>query len=169
MAAPDLETEEKKRGREAEKTFSSTPNSPYSLDNSVRVLKGVGPQAMTALEKLNLRTIGDLLRHIPRRWEDRTDFRRVADVQSGEFVTVCGRVIAVTTTYPKPKMAITKVLLDDDGAALTLTWFNQSFLERTFNALKLASKPDRRVWAGETFRLDGGDRQPGMGRIGRGR
>ena len=122
-------------------TYAAAPAGSPSLDDSLRLLKGVGPQAATALEKLNLRTVGDLLRHIPRRWEDRTDFRRVADVQSGEFVTVCGRVIAVTTSYPKPKMAITKVLLDDDGAALTLTWFNQTFMERTFNALKLAQKP----------------------------
>lgn len=111
------------------------------LDDSLRLLKGVGPQVATTLEKLNLRTIGDLLRHVPRRWEDRTDFRNVADVQSGEYVTVCGIVIAVSTTYPKPKLAITKVLIDDNGAALTLTWFNQSFMERTFNALKLSRKP----------------------------
>ena len=121
-------------------TQHPTPNTS-PLDDSVRLLKGVGPQAATALEKLNLRAVGDLLRHIPRRWEDRTNFRSVADVQSGEFVTVCGIVIAVSTSYPKPKMAITKVLIDDDGAALTLTWFNQTYIERTFNALKLSRKP----------------------------
>jgi len=112
-----------------------------NLDISIRVLKGVGPQAMTALEKLEIRTLGDLLRHVPRRWEDRSDFRPVSQVQSGEFVTVCGIVIAVSTTYPKPKLALTKVLIDDDGTALTLSWFNQTYLERTFNALKLSRKP----------------------------
>ncbi len=122
-------------------TQHSTPNTLPRLDESLRLLKGVGQQAATALEKLNLRTVGDLLRHIPRRWEDRTNFRSVSDVQSGEFVTVCGIVIAVSTTYPKPKMAITKVLIDDDGAALTLTWFNQPYIERTFGALKLSRKP----------------------------
>ncbi len=121
-------------------TQHPTPNTSR-LDDSLRLLKGVGPGAATALEKLNLRTVGDILRHIPRRWEDRTNFRSVADVQSGEFVTVCGIVIAVSTSYPKPKMAITKVLIDDDGAALTLTWFNQTYIERTFNALKLSRKP----------------------------
>lgn len=111
------------------------------LNASIRVLKGVGPQAMTALEKLELRTVGDLLRHVPRRWEDRSHFRAVADVQSGEFVTVCGIVIAVSTSYPKPKLTLTKVLIDDNGAALSLSWFNQPYLERTFNALKLSRKP----------------------------
>ena len=135
------------KGKGVSQEPSPTPNTQHPtpstsrLDDSLRLLKGVGPGAATALEKLNLRTVGDILRHIPRRWEDRTNFRSVADVQSGEFVTVCGIVIAVSTSYPKPKMAITKVLIDDEGAALTLTWFNQTYIERTFNALKLSRKP----------------------------
>jgi ATP-dependent DNA helicase RecG len=104
-------------------------------------LKGVGPQAAALLGKLGLNTVGDLLRHIPRRWEDRTRFRRVAEVQNGEFVTVCGLVIAANTTYPKPRLQITKVLLDDGGSALTLIWFNQPYLEKTFKGLAAARKP----------------------------
>ncbi len=110
-------------------------------DAPLQFLKGVGPQGALALGKLNLRTVGDLLRHYPRRWEDRSNFQRVADVQNGEFVSLCGIVIAVSTAYPKPRMALTKVLVDDDGAALTLTWFNQPYLEKTFLALKAARRP----------------------------
>src|SRR5580693_8542963 len=82
-----------------------------SLDDSLQFLKGVGPQGATVLAKIGLHTVGDLLRHIPRRWEDRTHFRRVAQVQSGELVTVCGTVFAATTKYPKPRVQITEVLL----------------------------------------------------------
>src|SRR5581483_2552999 len=116
-------------------------NGALSLDDPLQYLKGVGPQAAALLGKLGLRTVGDLLRHIPRRWEDRTKFRRVAEVQNGEFVTVCGLVIAANTTYPKPRLQITKVLLDDQGSALTLTWFNQPYYEKTFKALAAARRP----------------------------
>ena len=102
------------------------------LDDSLQFLKGVGPQGAAAFAKLELHTVGDLLRHFPRRWEDRSHFRLVSNVTSGEFVTVCGTVIAATTKYPKPKMQITEVLLDDHGAALKLLWFNQPYMERTF-------------------------------------
>ena len=44
-------------------------------------IKGVGPQVSAALGKLGLHTVGDLLRHIPRRWEDRTHFRRVTSAR----------------------------------------------------------------------------------------
>ncbi len=112
------------------------------LDDPLQFLKGVGPQAATILAKLGLNTAGDLLRHIPRRWEDRSHFKRVSDVQSGEFVTVSGLVIGATTTYPKgPRLSLTKVLLDDNGSALTLTWFNQPYLEKTFRGLLAARKP----------------------------
>src|SRR5690348_14444844 len=102
-----------------QKVFSQAavglPDDGLSLDDSLQFMKGVGPQASAALERLNLRTVGDLLRHVPRRWEDCTDFRRVADVRNGEFVTVHGIVVAAGTTYPKPRLQITKALLDDGG------------------------------------------------------
>ena len=110
------------------------------LDDTLQFLKGVGPQVAATLEKLELRTVGDLLRHLPRRWEDRTRFRPIADVQGGEFVTVRGKIIAATTKYPKPRMQITEVLLDDDGSALKLLWFNQPYLEKTFKTLQAAHK-----------------------------
>jgi ATP-dependent DNA helicase RecG len=110
------------------------------LDDTLQFLKGVGPQVAATLEKLALRTVGDLLRHLPRRWEDRTRFRPIAEVQSGEFVTVSGKIIAATTKYPKPRVQITEVLLDDDGSALKLLWFNQPYLEKTFKSLQAAGK-----------------------------
>lgn len=107
-----------------------------SMDDQLRFMKGVGPQGATALEKLNIRTVGDLLRHYPRRWEDRTNFIHVSDIQNGEWVTVRGIVIAALTKYPKgPRLAITEVLLDDQGNALRLIWFNQPYVEKTFRAL----------------------------------
>ncbi len=110
------------------------------LEDSLQFLKGVGPQVAATLEKLELRTVGDLLRHLPRRWEDRSHFRRVSDVQSGEYVTVRGRIIAATTKYPKPRVQITEVLLDDEGSALKLLWFNQPYLEKTFKTLQLGNR-----------------------------
>jgi ATP-dependent DNA helicase RecG len=112
-----------------------------SLDDPLQFMKGVGPQAAAALSKLGLQTVSDLLRHVPRRWEDRTHFRRVEEVQNGEFVTVCGLVLSTTTTYPKPRLPLTKALLDDGGSALTLTWFNQPYIEKMFKGFAASRKP----------------------------
>ena len=117
------------------------PEIALDLQSPLSFIKGVGPSVAEAFGRLNIKTTGDLLRHIPRRWEDRTHFRRVADLQAGETVTVSGVVLAVTTKYPRPKMAITQALLDDGGTALTLFWFNQPFMERTFKALAASRRP----------------------------
>jgi ATP-dependent DNA helicase RecG len=114
--------------------------SALSLEDSLQYLKGIGPQGAAALAKLEIQTVAQLLRHVPRRWEDRTHFRRVRDVQHGEFVTVCGMVIAVTTKYPKPKLALTQALLDDNGTALTLLWFNQPYMEKVLLGLAGAGR-----------------------------
>lgn len=128
------------RPTESAHTASLKAKSALSLEDSLQYLKGIGPQGAAALAKLEIQTVAQLLRHVPRRWEDRTHFRRVRDVQHGEFVTVCGMVIAVTTKYPKPKLALTQALLDDNGTALTLLWFNQPYMEKVLLGLAGAGR-----------------------------
>ena len=89
----------------AEPQNSSQP----SLDDKLQFRKGFGLQAATLLAKLGIVTAHDLIRHIPRRWEDRSHFRHAPEVLNGEFVTLRGRIRAVNSSYPKPKMVVTKV------------------------------------------------------------
>jgi len=110
----------------------------------------VGPQVAEKLLKLNLRSVGDLLRHYPKRWEDRTHFRSMSQVRSGEFVTLCGHVIAVSTRYTHQKMAITEALLDDGEGAVKLIWMNQPYMEKTFRGF--ASTQKQIVVYGQTKR-----------------
>ncbi len=112
-----------------------------SLTDPLQSLKGIGSQLSEKLAKLNLFTLGDLLRHYPHRWEDRSRFPRIADVRPGDSVTLRGIVIATTTRYTRARLSITEALLDDDGSAIKLIWINQPFMERTFRALATARTP----------------------------
>ncbi len=109
-----------------------------SLGETLQFIKGVGPHLAATFAKLGIITVGDVLRHIPRRWEDRTYFRMVAEVRSGELVTMQGIVMGVGSTQPRPGMRITKaVLTDKDGGSFTLVWFNQPYLEKTFKTFQM--------------------------------
>lgn len=62
------------------------------MERSVGRLKGVGPQKQKALEKMGIRSVGDLLTWYPRRYVDRN---RQEDYffQEGDLLTVFGQVV----------------------------------------------------------------------------
>lgn len=111
------------------------------LQTPIQYVKGVGPHVASLLAKLDIRTAYDLLRHYPRRWEDRTHFAHAGQLKGGELVTLRGLPLSVGTTHPRPGLSLTKALLDDEGAAITLVWFNQPYMEQVFRKLIAARRP----------------------------
>ncbi len=108
-----------------------------SLEDEVQYVKGVGPGGTQLLGKLGIHTAGDLLHHIPRRYEDRTSFRRISDLRVGEFATISGRVVAADNqSTSRRNFAITKVLVDDGTAAAQLVFFQQPFLLKQFQEIQ---------------------------------
>jgi ATP-dependent DNA helicase RecG len=104
-----------------------------SLDDEVQYVKGVGPSAAQILAKMNIRTVGDLLRHIPRRYEDRTRFRQIADLVPGEASTIQGRVLGAENRPTNRKnFLLTKVLIGDDSAVAQVVFFQQPYLQKHF-------------------------------------
>ena len=66
------------------------------LTDEVMYLKGGGPATAQLLAKLGISTVGELLYHVPRRYEDRTNFRRIRDLRMGEPATIHGYLNAMT-------------------------------------------------------------------------
>jgi ATP-dependent DNA helicase RecG len=107
-----------------------------TLNRPVTALKGVGEKVAGDLARLGLLTLGDLLWHLPRRWEDRSHFVRLSDVKNGQTVLVSGKLAAVENRPTKNRLVITKVTLDDGSRAVaSLVWFNQWRLKATFEKL----------------------------------
>src|SRR5579872_6722958 len=112
-----------------------------SLDDEIQYVKGVGPSVAQVLARMGIATVGDLLRHIPRRYEDRTCFRRIADLAPGEAATVHGRVVAAENVPTSRKnFTLTRLLLDDDSAIAQLTFFQQPYLLRAFQEMARAHR-----------------------------
>jgi ATP-dependent DNA helicase RecG len=106
------------------------------LSDEVQYLKGVGPGLAQVLAKLNIITVGDLLRHIPRRHEDRTNFRRISDIRHGELATIHGQVMDASLLTTKRKgFTVTKVLLGDGSGMAQLVFFQQPYLQKSFKLM----------------------------------
>ncbi len=97
------------------------------LGAAVQYVKGVGPQRAVALARGGVRTLEDLLYHVPLRYEDRRSFARIADLRPGMKVSVRGRV-AVAGLRRARRMTLYEVRVEDESGRLKALWFNQPFL-----------------------------------------
>ncbi len=134
--------------REKETSPSSAP-SDDSLKKPIRYAKGVGEQRAKLLKKLGIETIEDLLMYLPRRIEDRSVIKKIAQLRHGEKATVQGRVRALDVIRPRANLEITKVAIQDNTGVLYAVWFNQPWLKTQF------SKGERVSLYGQAERLYG--------------
>ena len=91
--------------------------------------RALGPKTGKALEaQFGLRTVGDLLRHYPRRYYTRGELTDLSSLREGDHVTVLARVDHVTL-HPMPgqgRRSRGEVIVTDDRAKLMLTFFFRS-------------------------------------------
>lgn len=94
------------------------------FETPVEFLKGVGPQRASMLNKeLNIFTFGDLIQHYPFRYEDRTKFYTVSEID-GEmpFVQLKGKVLKKELVGVGAKKRLVAQFSDGTGH-LELIWF----------------------------------------------
>ena len=82
---------------------------------------------------LGVHTVGELLRHYPRRYEQRGELTDLADLRDGEHVTVLAQIKAVTTRPMRNRRGkLTEVTVTDGRGTLTLAFFRQPWREKEF-------------------------------------
>ncbi len=91
----------------------------------VTVLRGVGPVIARHLDRLGLGSMGDLLHHIPVRYEDLELRGSLRDVPEGERKSLFGTVTADPAWIPSGQGRWEAVLICDDPSSteVTLQWF----------------------------------------------
>ncbi|HEU0286923.1 MAG TPA: ATP-dependent DNA helicase RecG [Nocardioidaceae bacterium] len=101
-----------------------------TLDTRLDSVLG-GKSAKPLATHLDIRTVGDLLRHYPRRYAMRGELTPIADLQEDEPVTVMAKVVEVNTRdwfdrkQRRKRVRIEIIVADDEGDRLLLTFFNQ--------------------------------------------
>ncbi|HEX6401152.1 MAG TPA: ATP-dependent DNA helicase RecG, partial [Actinomycetota bacterium] len=88
-------------------------------------LREKGEEAHAVLAGMGIRTAGDLIRHYPRRWIDRSTVQRIGDLRVGEPATVLGHVRAVSKRLTRRRQSMVTVTVADGTGALDLMFFNQ--------------------------------------------
>src|SRR3954465_5884185 len=115
------------------------------LDTSISYLKGVGPARADAFRRLGVITAGDLLYHIPHRYEDASTVAPIASLEPGMHGTIIGRVISKGIIPTRRGLRIFQAVLKDDTGMIEASWPGQPFLDRTIEKgdMMLLSGPVR--------------------------
>ncbi|MBN2241600.1 MAG: ATP-dependent DNA helicase RecG [Acidobacteria bacterium] len=104
------------------------------IEDSVGSLDGIGPQRTEALAACGIRTVGDLLAHIPFRYEDRSRFRPISSLKENEWALVCGEVCRAGAYRTRRRgFSIFEMLVRDDRGGIRVKLFNQPYAARLYS------------------------------------
>jgi len=90
----------------------------------------VGPKRAEALARLGIRTVADLLYHVPHRYLDATTVTPLARAEVGREVTCVGRVVRTGILPTRRGLRVFRAVLKDDSGLLECAWPGRPFLER---------------------------------------
>jgi len=114
--------------KESPSTHEPADESRLGLNAPVTVISGIGPTQARRLKRLGIETISDMLHFFPRRHEDYTQLKPIAQLQYGEQVTVIGTIRATRLRQHRGGTPIINCLVADGSGSIQATWFNQPYL-----------------------------------------
>lgn len=100
--------------------------------SAISTLKGIGEKTEQLFHKLNIYTIGDLLRHFPRGYEVYEEATPIAEIEEGKIVTVTGAIYGKVQVSGKSNMQVVTLYVKDLTGTLKVVWFRMPFLRNTF-------------------------------------
>lgn len=101
------------------------------LNEDVETIKNIGPARANHLRHLGIYTVGDLIEHFPREYEDRSIITPIAHMEEGGIYTICG-ICGNLKTSGFRQRTVTKMMVKDDTGEAELIWFNQPYLKDAF-------------------------------------
>ena len=99
------------------------------LSDPVTMLKGVGPARAKQFAALNIFTLGDLICHFPRGYEDRTKLLPIEKLQPD--VPACFKAMVMNaprTSHIRKGLDLTRVQVADHSGRLNVTFFNNKYV-----------------------------------------
>ena len=108
-----------------------------NLNKDVKYVKGVGPNRIILLNKVNIFTLKDLITYFPRDYEDRSKPHNICECIDGEEALIEAIPTGKISEYRKGKMVISRLIVRDQTGTCYITWYNQGYLKNIFFPEKL--------------------------------
>lgn len=101
------------------------------LQIPIKQIPGVGEKTETALKKLNIFTVSQLLQHYPRRYEDRREKVNLNEFNTGKKIHTLAKVVS-HDWFGFGRMKTLKIQINDGTADAFLLCFNRPFMKNSF-------------------------------------
>ena len=126
--------------RTPKRTKSSRRRPPATFDDEnplardVSVLGRIVPVSRKALTSLGIKTVYDLLWHLPRRYEDWRNVRSISEALEGIELTIVAEVASIGVKYLRGGRTATEAIVRDGSGSLRVWWWQQPYLARSLKA-----------------------------------
>ena len=139
------------------------------LNKSVQYIKGVGPNRVSLLKRLDIETLGDLISFFPREHEDRSKPKTISSLVDGEEALISAFPIGrMNEIRIRKNLTICKLFVRDETGGLEIDWYNQSYLKNNFTTNKRYSfygkvsvKGSRITMQSPVYDLEGNNKNTG--------
>lgn len=92
------------------------------------------PSQKSALRKLGIETIGDMLRHLPVRYDRAGGESAIIGAEHGASVTILGTISKLETRRSwKRKIPVGEAVLTDNTGSIPIRWFHQPYMVKKFS------------------------------------
>jgi len=96
----------------------------------VTCLKGVGPAVAEKLIRLNIITVGDLLFHLPLRYEDKTRLWPMSTLVPGQSALIEGEVVKTIVQTARSRVLVSTLREQDNEVTLRFFRFSRFHQQR---------------------------------------
>lgn len=114
--------------------FVSYEEPDMNEQSRISELKGIGEKTEKLFQKLNIFTIGDLLRYYPRSYEIYEAPVLIGDVKEGEVVTISGNIYGKVQVATMRNLQVTTAYVKDLSGSIKVVWFRMPFLRNTLKS-----------------------------------
>lgn len=101
------------------------------MDESTGIIdiKGVGEKTAKLFYKLNIRTVGDLLRYYPRDYETFAEPLPISECRHGELCSVRACLVGNITAKKIRNLTVLNFVIKDAGGQIFMTYFNTPYVK----------------------------------------
>ena len=104
-----------------------------NFDESIKKISGIGDKKAKYFEKLNIKTIKDLLFHFPVRYEDRSNLKKFNEIYSDERVASFGEIVSFDKHNTRKKFSVIKIHIRQERENAVIVIFNNEYILNKFS------------------------------------